>query len=227
MRLMMEVIMIKVVIFDFDGVLVDSNEAWIDVLNKSTHAAGVKKKMTYDDLRKHYGKPIVEIFKSAHPRFGHDSDALEATYSRFMELASKDSLVESFNQIGGIKQTLRKLKEKYHLAVGSGNNKRLLVRFLERLGLSKYFDMVVSGDDVENGKPSPEMLQLILSHYGVKPDVAVYVGDSESDVQAAKNAHVKSVVVLTGALSREDAEQLKPDSIVQDATKLPEVLGCM
>ena len=219
--------MIKVVIFDFDGVLVDSNELWVEIFNRASVASGIKKKFSYDDIKPHYGKPLVDVLKSAHPRFKHDDNVLEVMYNNFLGFASKEDFVDSFRTFSGMKGTLSKLKQHYKLAVGSGNGRKLLLRFLEKLGIMDYFDMVVSGNDVDNGKPSPDMLLKIIDHFGVKPGEAVYVGDSESDIMAAKNAKTVSVAVLTGALDKEQAKELKPDYIIKDATHLPEVLECM
>ena len=218
--------MIKVVIFDFDGVLADSNEAWADIFDRASKAAGVKKNITYDDIKEHYGKPYTEIFRNAHPKL-KDGDVLELMYKNFIELATSDEFADSLTTFRGLKNTLGKLKKRRWLAVGSGNSKHLLNRFLSKLGLSKYFDLVVSSDDVKKGKPNPEMLLKIIKHFHVTPKEALYVGDSTSDIIAAKRAKMKSVAVLTGALSEKQAEKLKPDFIVKDATQLQEVLSCM
>ncbi|MBN2331087.1 MAG: HAD family hydrolase [Candidatus Aenigmarchaeota archaeon] len=219
--------MIKVVVFDFDGVLVDSNEAWADIFNKAASSAGVKKNFTYDDIKPHYGKPYVEVFKSAHPRFRQDSGVMEAMYSNFIRLATQDDFSNSFRTIGGMKSMLGELRKRYKLAVGSGNSRRLLDKFLKKLGLMRYFDMVVGGDDVKKGKPNPDMLVKIIRHFGIQPHEGVYVGDSEADILCAKSASMKSVAVLTGALDREQAEGLGPDCILEDATKLREAIECM
>jgi HAD superfamily hydrolase (TIGR01549 family) len=219
--------MIKVVIFDFDGVLADSNELWADIFDKASKKTGIKKKFTYDDIRPYYGRPVVEIFKSAHPRFREDKDVMAAMYSNFMSLATSDEFADSFKTFSGLKGALTKLKKKCKLAVGSGNSKKLLNRFLGKLGLTRYFDLVVASDDVDNGKPNPDMLLKIINHFGVSPDEAIYVGDSDSDIIAAKRANMKSVAVLTGALSQDQAKELEPDFIVKDATQLQEVLECM
>ncbi len=219
--------MIKVVVFDFDGVLVDSNEAWADIFSKAANSAGVKKNFTYDDIKPHYGKPYVEVFKCAHPRFRDDSGVMEAMYSNFIKLATEDGFSNSFRTIGGMKKSLADLKKRYKLAVGSGNSRKLLDKFLKKLGLFEYFDMVVSGDEVKNGKPYPDMLLKIIDHFGIRPEEGVYIGDSEADIIAAKRAKMKSVAVLTGALSRDQASDLHPDCIVDDATDIGEVIECM
>lgn len=219
--------MIKVVIFDFDGVLVDSNEAWAEIFGKAARASGVNEEFSYEDLKKHYGKSYIEVFKHAHPTFNEDGEVLETMYKNFMDLATSEDFSSSFNTFHGVKNSLTSLKEKFTLVVGSGNSKKLLNRFLDRLGLSKYFDLIISGDDVVNGKPNPDILIKAIEHFKVDPNEAVYVGDSAPDIMAAKKANMRSVAVLTGALSRKEAEDLHPDYIVEDATKVQEVLKCM
>ncbi len=219
--------MIKVIIFDFDGVLVDSNELWIEIFNQASDASGLGKRFTYEDIKPHYGKPLVEVFKGSHRRFRDDENMLEVMYTNFMGLANTEEFAESFKTFDGIKGTLGKLRGKYKLAVGSGNSRKLLLRFLDKLGLTDYFDMVISGDEVENGKPNPDMLLKIRDRFGVRSGEAVYVGDSKNDIDAAKRAKMRSVAVLSGALSRQQAKRMDPDFIIEDATHLPEVLPCM
>jgi len=219
--------MIKVVIFDFDGVLVDSNEAWAEALGKAFEATGVDKKVTYDDIKPHYGKPYVEVFRGVHPKCRNDKDTLECMYKNFMEIAESDEFSDSMNTIKGTRRFLGQMKKKFRLAVGSGNSRRVLNRFLKKLKLEKYFEATVAGDEVRRGKPSPDLLLEAIRKLRVKPSEAVYVGDSESDIIAAKKAGVKSIAVLTGALDMKAAKKLKPDYIAEDVTKIQEALKCM
>lgn len=219
--------MIKLIMFDFDGVLVDSNEAWADVYKKSASDAGLRKKITYEDLKPHYGKPYIEFFKAAFPEISDDKGVAEKLYSSFVNLSSSEELPDSFRVIPGVNDSLTKLKKNFKLALGTGNSRRIIGKFMNRLGFDKYFDLVVAGDDVVNGKPHPDMLLKALNHFNLEPDEAVYVGDAPADILAAKNAGMKSVVVLTGALSRIEAENINPDVIIEDVTKLPEVVSCL
>ncbi|UCD03267.1 MAG: HAD family hydrolase [Candidatus Aenigmatarchaeota archaeon] len=219
--------MIKLVMFDFDGVLVDSNEAWADIYDKAAKATGLEKDITYDQLRQHYGKPYIEVLRAGVPELVGDEKAMDEMYKSFVELASSEDFVSSFRSIKGLKNSLANLKKRFKLAVGSGNTKRSINRFLHKLGLHEYFDLVVAGDEVSKGKPDPDMLIKAMEHFRVRPEEAVYVGDAKADIIAAKRAGIASIAVLTGALSKEEAEELDPDYIVDDATKVPEVLACM
>jgi pyrophosphatase PpaX len=219
--------MIKVVIFDFDGVLVDSNEAWAGAFSKASRSVGIKKEFTLDDIRPHCGKSYMEVLRNTLPKYSAEADVMDAMYANFISLATSDEFIKSFREIKGIKGMLRWLKKRCRLAVGSGNSKKLLNGFIEKLGMGKYFDLVVSGDEVKRGKPNPDMLLKIIRHFKVSPKEALYVGDARSDIIAAKRANIRSVAVLTGALNREEAEELNPDFIVSDATQLQELLSCM
>jgi len=219
--------MIKVVIFDFDGVLFDSNQAWVELFNQASREAGAERSFTFEDIRSQCGKPYMDVLNHAFPGIHNDSGALAAMYSNFLKIAKTDEFLASFREIKGMKGSLRMLKRKFKLAVGSGNSRKLLNRFIYKLGFSKYFDLVVSSDDVSRGKPNPDMILKVVRHFRVSPGEAVYVGDSCSDFIAAKRANVRSVAVLSGALSREQAEELCPDFIVGDATELQELLSCM
>jgi len=219
--------MIKLVVFDFDGVLVDSNEAWADIYSRAAKATGLKKDVAYDDIKEHYGKPYIDVLRAAYPEVTNDESTVERMYSNFIDLASSEDFGSSFKLIKGARKTLDELKGRFTLAVGSGNTKRMLEKFLKKFRLADYFRFIVTIDDVKKGKPSPDMLIKAIRHFNVKPEEAVYVGDAASDVLAAKRAGMRSVAVLTGALGKEEAVKLKADYVVEDVSKLPEVLSCM
>lgn len=73
-------------------------------------------------------------------------------------------------------------------------------------------------------KPHPFILQKIMQTQGVKPSETIFVGDAQSDMQMAWNAKVEPVAVLTGHLSRQEAEYLGVKFIIEDVTKLEPVL---
>lgn len=219
--------MIKLVVFDFDGVLVDSNEAWAGIYSKAAKATGMKKDIAYDDIKEHYGKPYIDVLRAAYPEITDDENTVERMYSNFLDLASSEDFGSSFRLIKGARKTLDELKGRFMLAVGSGNTKKMLNKFMRKFRLADYFRFVVTIDDVKRGKPNPDMLIKAIRHFNVKPEEAVYVGDSASDVMAAKRAGMHSVAVLTGALDKKEAMNLKPDYIVEDVSGVPEVLSCM
>jgi len=88
------------------------------------------------------------------------------------------------------------------------------------LKMASLFDVIVGSDDVAFGKPSPDMIFEALKKTESKPDEAVIVGDSVSDMQMRKNAKVKACIgVLTGFTPRKELEQLA-DAIVSSVAEL-------
>ena len=193
--------MIKLVVFDFDGVLVDSNQAFAQAYRSAAERAGISGDFAYDDIKCHFGKPYIEVFRNSSRLPTEDGD-LEKLYDNFVDITSSEDFTSSVKHIKGVKRSLSNLKKSVRLAVGSGNSRRMLNGLLSKLGLSRYFDLVVSGDDVKKGKPSPDMLLKAMKHFRVKPRETVYVGDSGCDIIAAKRAGMRSVAVLTGVLRR-------------------------
>jgi phosphoglycolate phosphatase len=107
--------------------------------------------------------------------------------------------------IKNVKQALRKLKaEGFKMALATTDSHRRTQRALDYMGISRYFDAVIGDDDVENGKPAPDMILKACTLTGCLPSDTVIVGDSVGDVLMGRNAHVKACIgVLTGATSRE------------------------
>ena len=79
---------------------------------------------------------------------------------------------------------------------------------IKPIGFTPWFDEIICADDVEHPKPSPDALLECLRRFGCKPEDAVYIGDSEYDMQCAKSAGVKSVLALWGCV---EAEKLTSD----------------
>jgi phosphoglycolate phosphatase len=110
--------------------------------------------------------------------------------------------------IKGVGQTLRKLKENgFKMALATTDSHRRAHRALDYVGISEYLDVIIGDDDVENGKPAPDM---ILKACGLTECLAsdtVMVGDSIGDTMMGRNAHVKVCIgVTTGATSKDKLE---------------------
>jgi HAD superfamily hydrolase (TIGR01509 family) len=184
---------ISAVIFDCDGVMFDSRQANINF---------------YNHLLERYGLPLMNEDKVAfvHMNTGDNSVRyifdgtpftdeaqayrLQIDYTPFI----KDMVIEP-----GLKNLLGKLKPSVGLAVAT-NRSNTIEEVLEKNGLSRFFDIVVSSLDVDNPKPHPESLHKILDFFDIGPDQAVYVGDSLIDLDTAKAAEVCFIAYGNGNL---------------------------
>lgn len=172
---------IKVVAFDCDGVMFDTEKA---------------NKAFYNRILNHFGMPIMtpEQFSYANMHTAekvlaylmNDSERFEAAQAFRQEIGYLPFI--PFMEIEPyLKPVLKKLRLKYNTAIAT-NRADSIDHVLKEFDLGAYFDFVVSALDVKRPKPHPEPLNKILEHYGLKPNQMVYVGDSELDEIAARAA---------------------------------------
>jgi beta-phosphoglucomutase len=203
--------MLQGVIFDLDGVIVDSHpahkRAWksffasvgIDVADRELEVV----------LEGQKRKDILEHF------LGELSDEEVARYG-----AAKDSL---FRQHIGQVQTVRGFSEFAHqveeagipIAVGSSASRNRTEYMLEQFRLSERFGAVITGDDVEKGKPDPAIFQLAAHELGVEPGNVLVCEDAANGVAAAKAAGMKCLAIAANGrgpiLRRAGADKVVPD----------------
>ena len=87
---------------------------------------------------------------------------------------------------------LKKIRPKLKTAIAT-NRSDTMNHLLAEFGLTKYFDLVVTSVDIQHPKPSPDALLKILDHFNIEPYQALYVGDSQVDVEAARCAKIPFV----------------------------------
>jgi HAD superfamily hydrolase (TIGR01509 family) len=97
------------------------------------------------------------------------------------------------------------------LALFTGKGKHTTMITLKHLGLQQYFDLIVTGHDVQKHKPSSEGIQKVLKIVGLEPQEVLMVGDSVADVNAAHEAGVKIAAVLWDSYSKENILQMEVD----------------
>lgn len=204
---------IKAILIDFDGVIVDSYEATIYYFQKTLKHFGkrIPNKKEFDKL---LGLKTSEMFKRLLK--GESKEEVEKIYEYSKE--------ESFKAIPKIKliknadKIIKQLASSYKLAVVSSRGERTLNILLDNFKLRKYFPVVISREDVVNHKPHPESINKALSKLGSKPGEAVYIGDMEEDVLAAKAAGVVSIF-YKGKLKKD----FGADYSIKNISQIPEL----
>lgn len=180
---------IKAVVFDLDGVLVDATEWHYIALNRALGLFGFTI-TRYEHLTTYNGLPtrdklqMLTVEKSL-PR------GLHAMINRIKQKYTREEILThcapSFDKEFMIRQLKR---EGYRLAVCSNSVRDSIALMLTGSGISEYFDLILSNEDVKNAKPDPEMYVTALDRLGVKPDEAVIVEDAPHGVAAAVAAGV-------------------------------------
>ena len=178
---------IKAVLFDMDGTLVDSSDAWFTLFNRARVQFGkapVARGVFDHDV---WGCPFEEELKMFFPDVD-GKDVLEFYDGHYLDAADHLRLIE------GVEEVLAALADRdIPMAVVTNTHRPLALKVLDRLGLAQWFKDVVGGDEVEHGKPAPDMVLLGCERVCVGPDEALFVGDTVTDVKAGEAAGVRTL----------------------------------
>ena len=203
-----------VVLFDFDGTVIDSGSIIIASMRHATKTV-LGRDIPDEELgRAVGGSGLVEQMRLIDP---DRVDELVACYREHNE-----PLHAELAECAGMSKTLTTLKEEGRkLGVVTAKRKETVRLAFSYLPLEHFFDVVVGSDDTERHKPDPQPLTHALELLGARPDEAVYVGDSPFDVRAAKAAEMHAIAVTWGGIHpRERLEAEAPDAVVESAEEL-------
>ena len=176
----------KLIIFDLDGVLINSLSNMEFALNKTSKNLEVK--LNFKLYKKYLGLPFEDIMKKM--RIKKNVNLIKEKYEMY-----------STKKINKIKikrkhiDILKKLKKSYYLALFTSKNKKRTLKIVQK---DKIFDCIITSDDVLKGKPHPEGLYKILKKLKIKKKNSVYVGDSFYDYKASKLAKIKYAHAMWG-----------------------------
>lgn len=211
-------IVLKLVIFDLDGTLVDAYTAIHKSLNFTLKKLGYPK-VSFSAARSAVGWGDKRLAR----RFVRAADLAKAVaiYRRHHE----QSLLNYSKVLPGAKTVLRGLKsKKIKLAIASNRPIKFTNILLKHLGLKKYFDLVSCAQNSDEFKPKPYLLLKIIHNLKVGKTEAVYVGDMAVDVRAGKRAGVRTIAVRGGSSSLAEIRKAGPDKIISGISGLWEAL---
>lgn len=175
------------VIFDLDGTLIDTSKdiaLSVNILRKKYQL----KALPVEKVVECIGNGIVNLIS----RVLNDTELdINSAVKEFRTIYRENMLINTV-EYESVRETLEKLKSKgIHLAVATNKIEDLAGMILDNLNLDKYFDMILGGSNNRPLKPDPAIINEILLHWKIKKDKMLYVGDSDVDVETAKNAGVK------------------------------------
>ena len=183
---------IKAIIFDMDGVVLDSetisDKTWLitqDEMNVTTD------KDYINMCRGSNRNDTLQILKDV---FGADFDS-EAFLNRSTELFRQIEETDGIPLMPYVKEALEYLKPKYRLALASSTNGGAVKRQLTNAGVIQYFETLTTGDQVVHSKPDPEIYQMACRSLGLDPEECVAVEDSPNGIRSAAAAGLKVIMV--------------------------------
>lgn len=200
--------MIKAVIFDMDGTLINSEKAVLGAFKHVLEGHGG----VFDEaiIRTHVGRELSDIYKSLVP----DADSKELALLHRDWQIERRHLLQGFEGLHDFLQSLKQKKLKLG-AYTSASRLRTEV-MLDVTGIRDLFGAVVCGDEVTNPKPHQEGVVVVSEKIGVKPSEVVMVGDSKHDVLSGKNAGAITIGVTHGFGTKEALEAAGADYVVNN-----------
>jgi phosphoglycolate phosphatase len=185
--------MIKLIMFDLDGTLVDSSIDLTNALNYALEPCGLEK-LTVAQTKNLVGEGITKLIENLLGPDRHDLHTL--ILDRFMTYYS-DHLVDFTVPYPGVVETLKEMFF-FRKAVISNKRESLSKAVLGQLGLLQYFDLVLGSDSIGEKKPSPGPLMRVMETLSCRPAEAVIVGDSNFDIEAGRAAGTLTCAVTYG-----------------------------
>jgi phosphoglycolate phosphatase len=182
---------LRAVIFDCDGVLFDSWEANVKFYDAVLSTLG-RPPLDLEGQRMAHVMSSPQLFAAL---FGADS-VLFAQARTIAQTIDYGPFYRCMQPARGLYDVLAHLKSRYRLALAT-NRGVTLSGVVHHFGLAPFLDYAVGVQDVPRPKPYPDMLERCLEHFGIGPEEAVYVGDTESDYAAAQAAGVHFIAVGT------------------------------
>ena len=206
----------RAVIFDVDGVLVDSYrahyEAWKRVGRRAGRPIGEN---TFASL---FGRRNREILRLLWGDVLTEAQAEEL--AQWKEVQYREVLRADFRPMDGAAELVDALKAAgFLLAVGSSGPPENVRIALEGLGRARLFDAMVTGDEVRAGKPDPEVFLKASAKLGVEPRSSAVVEDAVAGVEAARRAGM-AAIALVGTATREALTEAGADLVVESLREL-------
>lgn len=203
-------------IFDIDGTLTSTNQLIFDSFNfiakKYLDRTFTNKEIismfgpTEDVILKEWCRDKYEEARKDYYKFYSDNHGMAELYT-------------------GMKEILEYLKSKnYPLGIFTGKGREASMITLKKLEVVHYFDLIVTGDNVANHKPSAEGILKFVNHFGLNKKRVLMIGDSVSDVKASKEAGIKVASVLWDSYATEKVKSLKSDFYFHSVEELREFL---
>ncbi len=208
---------IEAVIFDMDGVLVDSYQPHLESWRMLAEENGLS--ITEAQFSETFGRTSRDIIARL---FSVTDAGRVATLDERKEALYRDAVRGNVPEMAGAKALVAALHTRgIKLAIGSSGPRENIVLVREELGLAEMMPTFVCGADVEHGKPAPDVFLLAAEKLGVAPENCAVIEDAPAGIAAANAAGMLSV----GLTSTHDATALKDADVVVDA--LAEVEGAL
>lgn len=201
--------MIKAVLFDFDGTVINTNELIIESYQYAFNKV-MGKEITMEEILGLFGRPLLLSLTEDYGKYGEE---LYKTFREFNE-SRHDDIAKPFI---GVPECILAIKNAgYKIGIVTSKRREMLLTGLKLIGLENVFDVLVGNEDSVNHKPDTEPVLNACKELSIKPSEAIYVGDSVFDILCGKNAGMKTCGVKYTLTAPEKLYEAGMDYFVDD-----------
>jgi HAD superfamily hydrolase (TIGR01509 family) len=213
--------MTEAVVFDLDGILVQTEEVWDEVREALARERGGR----YDAgaQRAMMGMSSLEWSRFMHDELGipESPEEISAEVVRRMEARYRERLP----LIAGAREAVERMAARWPLGLASSSNRPLIDAVLELAGLREHFRATVSSEEVPRGKPAPDVYLEAAGRLGVDPELCAAIEDSQSGIRSAKAAGMAVVAIPNPSFPPGDDALAEADVVLESLADLdPAVL---
>ncbi len=208
----------KALLIDLDGTIVDSSKVFAEAAEVAFSMLRINRRSSGEigweiARRLQLNAPLDDLFDRIHVGKSLRERFLRMFLQSFYKIAPTRTRL-----IPGVDKTLCKLSKKFLLALITRRSisKNLVKKELKRLGLSSYFETIITSLEVERPTPFPDTILKAAEELQVPAHQCTVVSDSGVDVEAGKSAGAKTVAVLSGLFTEEELSEKNPDLIIED-----------
>jgi phosphoglycolate phosphatase len=203
-------------IFDWDGTLIDSSEKIITSMHRAAASTGLPA-LTDEKIKNIIGLGLPEAIFTLYPDV--DAEGREQFREHYAQhYLEADVIPCAF--FPGVMDTLEDFKSRGHIiTVATGKARRGLDRIMANMQLLDFFHASRCSDETQS-KPHPQMLQELLQQFASHPQDALMVGDTGFDMEMAQRAHMPRIGVSYGVHDRDVLRKFSPMAIIDNFTEL-------
>ena len=211
----------KVAIFDLDGTILDTKEDIADCMNKTIVNFGYQPR-SYADYKQVIGNDAVNFMRTLLGDL--PVEKLMEIWCSYEKVYDRYGIVKTklFDDVKDVLTTLKGRGQK--LSLLTNKTPEELAPFIPAFFIDLPFDDIVGVGNTDSAKPSPKEVFRILSDFGVEKENAYLIGDGETDILAAINAHITPIAALWGNRSREQLEAVGAKIFVKSPSEILTVL---
>lgn len=212
----------KIAIFDMDGTILNTIEDIADAMNYCLKLYGMPER-SLSEIKSFVGNGIRKLVERAVPN-GTDPGTIDEINTIYIKYYKEHCAIKT-RPYDGVCEVLKKLRDEGVLTAVVSNKADIAVKQLCKEYFGGLFDYSLGDQEGIRRKPDPESVELVMSHFGVDRDEAVYIGDSEVDHQTAQNAGIDVIMVSWGFREEDFLRSIGAERIIHEPQEILKEMG--